>query len=139
MKTIWNKETGEAREYEGVDAREILANSPELYTDVDPKGGNPKDLDGDGEGTPQNVANVENEFRREPVGDNPPAKERDEVIIRNPVTDQPRMAEPAATAPVVDDRTVARGPQGLFYVMKDGERVSKGFKTEDEAKAELSN
>jgi hypothetical protein len=97
MQTIWNKKTGEAREYEGVDAREILANSPDLYTDVNPKGGNPKDPDGDGfEGAPQNVANVENEFRREPVGSNPPAKERDQAIIRNPVSDQPRMAPPAS-------------------------------------------
>lgn len=97
MKTIWNKQTGEAKAYEAVDAREILANSPDIYTDQDPKGGDPKDPDKDGfEGAPQNVANVENEFRREPVGDDPPAKERDEVIIRNPVTDQPVMAEPAA-------------------------------------------
>lgn len=97
-KIIWNKQTGEAHEYEGVDAREILENSPGIYTDVDPNG-DPKDPDGDGfEGAPQNVANVENEFRREPVGDNPPAKERDEVIIRNPVTDTPRMAEPAKEA-----------------------------------------
>lgn len=93
MKTIWNKQTGEPAEYESVDAREILANSPDLYTDVDPDGGDPKDPDGDGfEGAPQNVASVENEFRREPVGDDPPAAEREEVIIRNPVTDTPRMA-----------------------------------------------
>lgn len=94
-KVIWNKQTGEAAEYEGVDAREILACSPDIYTDVNPHG-DAKDPDGDGfEGAPQNVANVENEFRREPVGDNPPAQERDEVIIRNPVTDTPKMAEPA--------------------------------------------
>lgn len=96
-KVLWNKETGEAREYEGVDAREILAASPDLYTDEDPSGAKGKnDPDGDGfQGAPQNVASVEGEFRREPVGDDPPAKERDEVIIRNPVTDTPRMAEPA--------------------------------------------
>jgi hypothetical protein len=93
MKTIWNKQTGESAEHESVDAREILANSPDIYTDVDPSGADPKDPDGDGfEGGPQNVANVENEFRREPVGDDVPAPERDVAIIRNPVTDQPKMA-----------------------------------------------
>lgn len=103
-KVIWNKETGEAREYEGVDAREILATSPDIYTDVDPAAGKKgkNDPDGDGfEGAPQNVANVENEFRREPVGADPVAKERDEVIVRNPVTDTPRMAPaPGEAAPV---------------------------------------
>ena len=98
MKTIWNKQTGEARAYEAVDAREILKNSPNIYTDVDP--GKAKDPDGDGkEGGPQNVANVENEFRREPVGDDVPAPEREGTIIRNPVTDQPRMAIPAEGLP----------------------------------------
>ncbi len=115
MKTLWNKKTGEAREYESVDAREIMTASPDVYTDVNPKG-SPKDPDGDGvEGAPQNVANVENEFRREPVGDNPPAQERDEVIIRNPVTDTPRMAPPATglvgdgarSSVAVEDMTVA--------------------------------
>lgn len=102
MKTIWNKQTGVASSYEGVDAREILANSPDIYTDVDPNGA--KDPDGDGfEGGPQNVANVENEFRREPVGNDVPAKERDEAIIRNPVTDQPVMA-PAADADSEEQR-----------------------------------
>lgn len=92
MKTIWNKQTGEAREYESVDAREILKHS-DVYTDHNPRGGDPKDPDGDGiKGAPQNEASVQDEFRREPVGDDPPAKERDQVIIRNPVTDQPRMA-----------------------------------------------
>jgi len=101
MKTIWNKETGEAREYESVDAREILKNS-DVYTDVNPKPGDPKDPDRDGkEGGPQNVANVENEFRREPVGDDVPVKEREGVIIRNPVTDQPRMAVRAESVPQV--------------------------------------
>lgn len=110
MKTLWNKQTGEAREYEGVDAREILEQSPEIYTDVDPNGADPKDPDGDGfEGAPQNVANVENEFRREPVGDDPPAKERDEVIIRNPVTDTPVMAEPAAQDPLDHDDNGKKG------------------------------
>jgi len=92
MKTIWNKETGEARSVESVDAREILNASPDLYTDVNPKG-DADDPDGDGRpGGPQNVANVENEFRREPVGDDVPARGREGTIIRNPVTDQPLMA-----------------------------------------------
>lgn len=92
-KVLWNKQTGEAAEYDGVDAREILATSPDLYTDVDPNARKKGDPDGDGyDGAPQNVANVENEFRREPVGDNPPATERDQVVIRNPVSDVPKMA-----------------------------------------------
>ena len=108
MKTIWNKQTGEAAAYEGVDAREILANSPDIYTDVNPHA-DPKDPDGDGfEGAPQNVASVESEFRREPVGDEPPAKERDEAIIRNPVTDVPQMAEPAKEA---DDEDAKPAPK----------------------------
>lgn len=100
--TIYDKKTGEAREYEGVDAREILANSDQ-YTAVSPDATDP---DGDGfEGAPQNVANVENEFRREPVGANPPAAPREEVIIRNPVSDTPRMAEPAGKD---DDKEAAK-------------------------------
>lgn len=38
MKMLWNRETGESRAYEHVDAREILKVSPDLYTDKDPKG-----------------------------------------------------------------------------------------------------
>lgn len=113
MKTIWDKKTGEPREVEAIDAREILANSPDLYTDVDPnpfKVSNDPDKDGV-EGAPQNVANVENEFRREPVGDDPPAKDRDETIIRNPVTDRPRIAplagEGVRSHPDFDEMTVA--------------------------------
>jgi|GEM_PF-5200935 len=95
MKVIWNKETGEAHSYESVDAREILKNS-DVYTDQDP---NPeKDKDGKIVG-PQNVANVENEFRREPVGDDVPGSDRVGVIIRNPVTDQPLMAPRAVSQP----------------------------------------
>lgn len=101
--TIYDKKTGEALEYEGVDAREILERSPDLYTAEVP-GAKAKDPDGDGfEGAPQNVANVENEFRREPVGANPPEAPREEVIIRNPVTDTPRMAEPADSAAKGED------------------------------------
>lgn len=36
-KMIYNRETGEARNYEHVDAREILESAPELYTDREPK------------------------------------------------------------------------------------------------------
>lgn len=98
MKTIWNKQTGVARDYESVDAREIMKNS-DVYTDQNPNPGDPKDPDRDGvKAGPQNVATVENEFRREPVGDDVPGPEREGVIIRNPVTDQPRMA------PRADDR-----------------------------------
>lgn len=110
MKMIWNKETGEARGYETVDAREILKNS-DLYTDVDPnedkKSGEEQPLH------PVNVANVENEFRREPVGMDNPEKPREQPIIRNAVTDRPRMVDPAAL-PIAqeeksdfDDMTVA--------------------------------
>lgn len=87
-KVLWNKETGEAKEYEGVDAREILERSPELYTDVDPSG-EPLIV-------PQNEADVHDEFMREPVGDDPPKAGEETPVIRNPVTDKPQMAEPAA-------------------------------------------
>lgn len=50
MKTIWNKHTGVAKQYDDVDAREILANSPDLYTDVDPNDGKAGGAEG-GEGT----------------------------------------------------------------------------------------
>lgn len=104
-KVLWNKQTGEAREYEGVDAREILAASPDLYTDEAPNAAKGKnDPDGDGfEGAPQNVASVEKEFRREPVGDDPPAPERDVAIIRNPVTDTPQVAQAAEVQADTDE------------------------------------
>lgn len=131
-KVLWNKQTGEAREYEGVDAREILATSPELYTDEDPTAGKKgkNDPDGDGvEGAPQPVANVENEFRREPVGDNPPAAERDEVIVRNSVTDTPLMAPPAGAEGAAEggvkasaDRAAAEAPADPLDHDKDGKK-----------------
>lgn len=31
-------------------------------------------------------------------------------------------------------RTVAKGPRGLWYVVEDGQRVSSGFPTEDDAR-----
>jgi hypothetical protein len=124
---LWNKDTGEASEYEGVDAREILARSPDLYSTEAPaakrRGRAKNDPDGDGvEGAPQNVANVENEFRREPVGSNPPAQERDEVVIRNPVTDNPRMAPPAGGDPnagVVAQSTAANLEQSAKAAKDD--------------------
>lgn len=98
MKVLWEKSTGKAREYESVDAREMLKNSPDLYTDVDPNPPDKDDPDGDGKkGAPQNVGNVENEFRRKAIGDQPPEKERDQVVILNPVTDTPLMAPRAGT------------------------------------------
>jgi hypothetical protein len=127
---LWNKDTGEASEYEGVDAREILARSPDLYSTEAPAKKRSRvknDPDGDGiEGAPQNVANVENEFRREPVGTNPPAQERDEVVIRNPVTDNPRMADPAGGDPnagVVAQSTAANLEQSAKAAKDD---ASKG-------------
>ena len=95
MKVLYEKSTGKPREYEAVDAREILKNSPDLYTDANPNP--PDDPDGDGfKGAPVNEGTVQDEFRREPVGDDPPEATREQVIIRNPVTDRPRMADPAA-------------------------------------------
>ena len=33
---LWNKETGEAREYDRIDVREILEHSRDLYSTIDP-------------------------------------------------------------------------------------------------------
>ncbi|MFA7308195.1 MAG: hypothetical protein WC026_16155 [Hyphomicrobium sp.] len=90
MKTIWNKQTGEPREYESVDAREILANSPELYTDKDPSGG----------------------------ADNSAA------VVNHTVAEM--------------GKHVAKGPRGLWFVHLNGERISSGFQTEEEAAAEMN-
>lgn len=38
LKVLYNTKTGEATTVEAVDAREILKNSPELYSEVPPKG-----------------------------------------------------------------------------------------------------
>ena len=83
MKTLWMKQTGEARQYDAVDAKEILRNSPDLYTDIDPNPPNAEEVATTLAAAPQDVANVENEYRREPVGDNPPEAPRDQPIIRN--------------------------------------------------------
>lgn len=46
---------------------------------------------------------------------------------------------PPSDAAVVehDDRTVAKGPRGLWYVMKDGERISSGYASEADALASI--
>lgn len=85
MKTLWHKKTGEARQFESVDAREILVTSDE-YTEVNP------------EGQPVPVASVENEFRREPVGDDAPEKPRDQDVVRNPTGDAPAPPPPPPVA-----------------------------------------
>lgn len=38
---------------------------------------------------------------------------------------------------IPDDRAVAKGPRGLWYVMKDGERISSGYATEADALAAI--
>ena len=81
--TIWNKQTGEAMVRDTVDAREILASAPELYTDVDPNPA-PAPI------VPPNVSAAE-EFRREPIGEQTPAPERVGSILRN-ATGTPRPA-----------------------------------------------
>ena len=64
IKTIWHRQTGVALHYDTVDAREILASAPELYTDVNPHP--PAEA---GPLLPQNVSAAD-EYRREPVGEN---------------------------------------------------------------------
>lgn len=44
---------------------------------------------------------------------------------------------PDAPGGIKPERSVGKGPKGLWFVMSNGERVSEGFKTEDEAKAAL--
>jgi hypothetical protein len=79
--------TGEVTQREVVDAREILKMRQKSgalrYEQVPINEG------------PQNVEHVVEEFKREPVGSNvpkPPTDEDEVVKIRNPVSDQPRMA-----------------------------------------------
>lgn len=81
--------TGEVTQREVVDAREILQ-----MRDKRAKGGYRYTQVPVGSG-PQNVEHVVEEFAREPVGSNvprPPTDEDEVVKIRNPVSDQPRMA-----------------------------------------------
>jgi hypothetical protein len=102
---IRDKKTGEVTEREMVDAREILARSGDLYELVELETG------------PQNV-NMLEEFKREPVGaDVPrPRTDEDEVVkIRNPISDQPRMAMPPGvestnpgTRGAAEDRNVVK-------------------------------
>jgi hypothetical protein len=42
-------------------------------------------------------------------------------------------ADPDATKPA----TIEKGPRGLFFVMQDGKRVSRGFATLEDAEASL--
>lgn len=94
--------TGEVTQREVVDAREILAmrdkNGKARYEQVPINEG------------PQNVEHVVEEFKREPVGANVPKPHTDEddvVKIRNPVSDQPRMAMPAGVNSTTGQRGVA--------------------------------
>ena len=73
-------------DHDSVDAREILASAPELYTDVDPNAPSEE------VSAQPNVSEVENEYRREPVGDNPPEAPRQRTIIRN-ATGAPRIGD----------------------------------------------
>lgn len=104
---IKDKETGEITQREVVDAREILAMNSERYELVPTEPGGP-----------QNMEHTVEEFRRHPVGANVPKERTDEddvVKIRNPITDQPRMAMPPGVTPTnpelrgaVADRNVVR-------------------------------
>lgn len=97
MKTLWDKNSGEPRIVESVDAREIMKHHGDQFTDVNPNGGEPQDGS-----LPVPVQNVENEFRREPVGDDTPEKLREQAIIRNPIDGAPHASitpPPAVTPP----------------------------------------
>jgi hypothetical protein len=89
LRTIWNRQTGEPMVRDTVDAREILERSPDLYTDVDPSA----------EADPIVPANVSamDEYRREPVGENPSEPVRTVSILRN-ATGTPRPAQGVAAA-----------------------------------------
>lgn len=92
---------------ESVDAREMLKHNPDLYSDQAPEGEEKEEKD-EADKTyedrpPVNIDTVESEFRREPVGDDNPGPERDVTVIRNPVTEKPRMAMPASNAPEAAD------------------------------------
>ncbi|GJE00561.1 hypothetical protein [Methylobacterium isbiliense] len=63
----------------------------------------------------------------EPVGGTEPA---------SPAPAQPEPA-PGSTVSPADLRT-SKGPRGLWFVMRGEERVSAGFRTEEEADAEMS-
>lgn len=91
MKTLWLKETGEPKQFEAVDAREIMIKSDQ-YTDVDP---DPSDSVA---AVP--AANVEQPFRREPVGDETPENPRQQPVIRN-APDGGSHVPPPPGAPVL--------------------------------------
>lgn len=95
---IRDKKTGEVTEREMVDAREILANSSDRYEQVPITEG------------PQNVEHMVEEFKREPVGADVPKPKTDEddiMKIRNPVSDQPRMALPPGVQPTTGSKGAA--------------------------------
>jgi hypothetical protein len=83
LRTIWNRQTGEPMRRDTVDAREILATEGSLYSDVDPNPSSEQIL------RPVSAAD---EFRREPVGENPPEApiDREHPVIRNQ-TGAPRL------------------------------------------------
>ena len=82
--SLWNTETGEELVYETVDAKEVLRSNPGLYTKVSPYPPLPP--------LPRNVVDDEFEYRREPVGENPPERPsiREVAVIRNG-TGAPRL------------------------------------------------
>ena len=52
--------------------------------------------------------------------------------------DEPEVQDdPEADPDDAKPTSIEKGPRGMFYVMQDGKRVSRGFKTEDEAIAEM--
>lgn len=106
---IRDKETGEVTQREVVDAREILARNGDRYEQV----GHEENEKGD---QPQNV-NMMEEFAREPVGANVPKPKTDEdeiVKIRNPVSDQPRMAMPPGVHPTNPDLRPAMADRNVI-------------------------
>jgi hypothetical protein len=97
--TLWDRQTGEAMVRDSVDAREILARAPELYTDQNP---NPSATPA----VPENVSAAD-EYRREPVSWNTPEAPRAETILRN-ATGAPR---PALGVAPRDDHFVRARPR----------------------------
>jgi hypothetical protein len=94
--TIWHKPSGAAIECDTVDAREMLARAPELYTSVNPNAPAAEPI------VPPNVSEVESEYKREPVSGNPSGAPRVQTIVRN-ATGAPRLGSPTP-----DDHFVRR-------------------------------
>lgn len=121
-----NLATGEETAHEVVDAREILnmrGKDGPAYEVVQP------------ESHPQNMEQgTFEEFKRNPVGANvakPHTDEDDIVRIRNPVSDQPRMAMAPGTRPTTDSRGAAFD--------RDTEREMLESQTVDELKQTAKN